>query len=339
MLLSEKPVLFLSSLVLFATTTLLAHAAPTPAVGWTYRFLSSQYLGEELETPSGPLKSRWYDPNRFPPEEQDRREHQRQQRRIAFRQFSEKAVSSHCTAIRESTLVHLDNVRDFVHDRLKTKDSFELLEPVLHPLINVLEMRENFRFPIEELKVENDASAQIKLGSKKGHGDFKFPEIHRREWTEETDPELLQELEDSGFVQETKVLREDARSLLTCEGVEHVTVAGLEEQIGEKGSDNYVDRYAARNAITKFFSDYRFRLMLASILIDPAWRSSCGLRNITTDVPSNPSGEQPLKEQVVDPSSSSPQDKFVWSNEAMVRMAKAVAKGHREDPEIAAMLF
>ncbi|KAG0041400.1 hypothetical protein BGZ89_007447, partial [Linnemannia elongata] len=67
----------------------------------------------------------------------------RQQRQLAFREFSEKYVSNDCIPILTSTLVHLDNVRGFVHNRFKTKASFEFLEPILQPLVEVLDMHKN----------------------------------------------------------------------------------------------------------------------------------------------------------------------------------------------------
>lgn len=328
-------------------------------------------------TPPGNLTSNWHYEERLASGDQDRREQKRQQRRLAFREFSEKFVSIDCVPILTSTLAHLDNVRGFVHDRFKTKASFEFLEPILKPLVKVLDMHKNRTFPIEYVfKEDNDAlSAQIKLGgNKKGRDDY-GEIIEKAAWTVENEPELLfkfrlryleknlgvfqhvlkiapepvrQELKVSGFAQETRVLREHARALLTCEGVPHVTVAGLEEKVGEERSDSYVDRDAARDATFGFYHEYHFRILIAQMqsqmqsirmTMDPAQAARCGLRNVTRDASSKPSGDQPLEEEAEDTSSSSPQDKFVWSNEAMVRMVEAVTKGHRADPELAALLF
>ncbi|KAG9061658.1 hypothetical protein KI688_007239 [Linnemannia hyalina] len=303
--------------------------------------------------------------------DQDQREQKRQQRRLAIREFSENFVSVDCVPILTSTLAHLDNIRGFVHDRFKTKASFDFLEPILNPLVRVLDMDKNCTFPIKFVsKADNDdSSAQIKLGgNKKGFDDYDEI-IEKAAWTEENEPELLfnfrlryleknlgvfqhvlkiapepvrQELKVSGFVQETRVLREHARSLLTCEGVPHVTVAGLEEKVGEEGSDSYVDRNAAREVTFEFYRAYHFRIILAQfqsirVSMDPTQAARCGLRNVTRDASSKPS--QPLEDEAVGPSSSSPQHNFVWSNEAMMRMVEAVTNGHRANPELAAMLF
>ncbi|KAF9130146.1 hypothetical protein BGX30_013631 [Mortierella sp. GBA39] len=370
MLFSKKSVLLLSSLALFATTAFMVHAAPSgqrqdghpdPVV----------HFFDNTVTPPGNLTSNWSYEEYLTSGDQDRREQKRQQRRLAIREFSEKFVSVDCVPILTSTLVHLDNIRGFVHDRFKTKASFEFLEPILEPLVNVLDMDKNRTFPIKFVsEMDNDdSSAQIKLGgSKKGRDDY-GEIIKKAAWTEENEPELLfkfrlryleknlgvfqhvlkiapepvrQELKASGFVQETRVLREHARSLLTCEGVPHVTVAGLEEKVGEEESDSYVDRNAARDATFDFYHVYQFRITMAQILsiqvpMDPAQAARCGLRNVTRDASSKPS--QPLEVEAVGPLSSSPQDKFVWSNEAMMRMAEAVTNGHRAVPELAAMLF
>ncbi|KAF9272129.1 hypothetical protein BGZ88_005156 [Linnemannia elongata] len=293
----------------------------------------------------------------------------RQQLRLAFREFSEKYVSNDCIPILTSTFVHLDNVRGFVQARFKTRASFEFLEPILQPLVEVLDMHQYRTFPVEFLpKADNDASsAQMKLGrTKKGRNGHIY--IEKAAWTEENEPELLfkyrlryleknlgvfqhvlkvapepvrQELEASAFAQETRVLRQHARSVLTCEGVPHVTVAGLEEKLGEQESDSYVDRETARDATVRFYQVYHGRVLLASMRsfpmsTDPDQAARCGFRNVTRDASSKPS--QPSKEETVDPSSSS-QVKFVWSNEAMSRMAEAVIKNHRINPELATMLY
>ncbi|KAI1311315.1 hypothetical protein EDD11_003495 [Mortierella claussenii] len=357
----------------------MVHAAPL-GQGQGRSLLPDVTYIDDKATPPGPLTSRWRR-NFLTPENQNRRQQlqqlrqqMQQQRQLTFRQFSEKFVSTGCVPILASTLVHLDKVRGTVHDQFKTKASFELLGLILNPLVKVLDMHMNCMFPIEYVsKEDNDASsAQIKLsGSKEGHGDYGIMEWTK--WTEENEPELLfkyrlryleknlgifqhvlkiapesvrQELEMIGFVQETRVLREHARSLLTCEGVPHVTVAGLEEKVGETGSDSFVERRAASQATSNFYSAYHIRLVIAQIrshsmtmAMDPAQAALCGLRNVTSNASSKPSGEQPLEEETVDPSPSSPQDKFVWSNEAMMRMVEAVTKGHRQNPDLAAMLF
>ncbi|KAG0048447.1 hypothetical protein BGZ90_007630, partial [Linnemannia elongata] len=116
----------------------------------------------------------------------------RQQRRLAFREFSEKYVSNDCIPILISTLVHLDNVRGFVHNRFKTKASFEFFEPILEPLVEVLDMHKNRTYPVEMVpKADNDASsAQMKLGHiVEDVNDYIF--VHKAAWTEENKPELL----------------------------------------------------------------------------------------------------------------------------------------------------
>ncbi|KAF9542705.1 hypothetical protein EC957_001760 [Mortierella hygrophila] len=318
---------------------------------------------DDTVTPPGNLTSNWVYEEYLASGDQDQREQKRQQRRLAIREFSEKFASVDCVPILTSTLVHLDNIRGFVQDRFKTKSSFEFLEPILKPLVNVLDMDKNFTFPITFVsKVDNDdSSAQIKLGDSKESFDDYYEIIEKAAWTEENEPELLfkfrlryleknlgvfqhvlkiapepvrQELKASGFVQETRVLREHARSLLTCEGVPHVTVAGLEEKVGEEESDNYMDRYVAREATYGFYHTYHLRIIMAQaqsihVPMDPAQAARCGFRNVTRDASSKPS--QPLEDEAV--------NKFVWSNEAMMRMVEAVTKGHRANPELATMLF
>jgi len=68
------------------------------------------------------------------------REREWQEERVAFRQFSEKVVSTRCASILESTLHYLDNVRDSVHDSLQARESSNLLEPVLEPIALILKM-------------------------------------------------------------------------------------------------------------------------------------------------------------------------------------------------------
>ncbi|OAQ28028.1 hypothetical protein K457DRAFT_20681 [Linnemannia elongata AG-77] len=371
MLPAKKPVLLLTSLVFFATTAFIVHAAPA-GQGQGRRLGPVINYVDYTVTPPGNLTSNWHYEVRFLYGGQDRREQMRQQRQLAFREFSEKYVSNDCIPILTSTLVHLDNVRGFVHDRFKTKASFELLEPILQPLVEVLDMHKNRTFPMRFVpKVDIDASsAQFKLRRiDEGLDDYDYSEIiQEAAWTEENKPELLfkyrfryleknlgvfqhvlkvapepvrQELEASGFAQETRVLRQHARSLLTCEGVPHVTVAVLEEKLGEEESDSYVDRDTARDATVRFYHVYHRRVILASMRIpmsmDPDQAARCGFRNVTKDASSKPS--EPSKEETVDPSSSSPQVKFVWSNEAMSRMAEAVIKNHRTNPELASMLY
>ncbi|KAH7045004.1 hypothetical protein BKA57DRAFT_468412, partial [Linnemannia elongata] len=368
MLLSKKPVLLLTSLVFFATMAFMVHAAPA-GQGQGGRLDPDINYFDDTVTPPGNLTSNWNYEVRFLYGGQERREQMRQHRELAFREFSEKYVSNDCIPILTSTFVHLDNVRGFIHDRFKTKASFELLEPILQPLVEVFDMHKYRTFPVEFLpEADNDASsAQMKLGrTKRGRNGYSY--IEKAAWTEENEPELLfkyrfryleknlgvfqhvlkvapepvrQELEASGFAQGTRVLRQHARSLLTCEGVPHVTVAGLEEKLGEEESDSYVDRDTARDASFGFYLVYHRRIILASMRIpmsmDPDQAARCGFRNVTRDASSKPS--EPLKEETVDPSSSSPQVKFVWSNEAMSRMSEAVFKNHRANPELASMLF
>ncbi|KAK5821288.1 hypothetical protein F5H01DRAFT_340370 [Linnemannia elongata] len=368
MLPAKKPALLLSSLVFFATTAFMVHAAPA-GQGQGQRLDPDINYFDDRVTPPGNLTSNWNYEVRFLYGGQDRREQMRQHRERAFREFSEKYVSNGCIPILTSTFVHLDNVRGFIHDRFKTKASFELLEPILQPLVEVFDMHKYRTFPVEFLPEADNAasSAQMKLGrTKEGRNGHIY--IEKAAWTEENEPELLfkyrlryleknlgvfqhvlkvapepvrQELEASGFAQETRVLRQHARSLLTCEGVPHVTVAGLEEKLGEEESDSYVDRDTARDASFGFYLVYHRRIILASMRIpmsmDPDQAARCGFRNVTRDVSSKPS--QPSKEEKVDPSPSSPQVKFVWSNEAMSRMAEAVFKNHRANPELASMLF
>ncbi|KAF9308997.1 hypothetical protein BG003_010349 [Podila horticola] len=374
MFLFKKPVLLLFPLNLFV-----AHAAPTG------HGQVREYSIDLSVAPPGPLTSNWnYEKRYLNLEERDRRDQKRQQQRLAFAHFSEKFVSTDCVPILSSTLVHLDNVRDFVHGRLKTKASFELLEPILGPLVRVLDMDKNRTFPREYVSKKEDnvgvdsllSSAQINFGGgirtkkvrKSGlRGDYYF--IETEAWTEENEPELLfnyrlryleknlrvfhyvlkvapkpvqQELELSGFLQETRVLRENARSLLTCEGVPHVTVADLKQKAGEKGADSYVDRTVAMDAQTDFYMDYSARIDFAHFLVrqnqpmDPAQAALCGLRNVTSE----PSEE----EEAVDLSSfSSPLSlKFMWSNEDMMWMVEAVGSGindRKVNPEFRAWLF
>ncbi|KAF9373005.1 hypothetical protein CPB97_000866 [Podila verticillata] len=277
----------------------------------------------------------------------------------------------------------VNSLKNFVHGRLKTKASFELLEPILSPLVKVLDMDKNRTFPREYVSKKEDdggadsssSSAQINFGGgirakkvRESGRDGDYDVIETEAWTEENEPELLskyrlryleknlrifhhvlkvapkpvqQELELSGFLQETRVLRGNARSLLTCEGVPHVTVAGLEQKAGEKGTDSYVDRSVAGDAQMGFYLDYHDRIVFAHVLsrpiqpMDPAQAALCGLRNVTSE---------PSVENAVDLSSfSSPLSlKFMWSNGDMMRMTEAVRGGindHEEDPELRASLF
>ncbi|KAG0013802.1 hypothetical protein BGZ80_010847 [Entomortierella chlamydospora] len=327
---------------------------------------------DDKVAPPGPLSSNWVYENYLKPEHKHLREQKRQERRLAFQLFSEKFVSADCTPILSSTLVHLDMVRGFVHDGFKTKTSFEFLEPILGPLVNILDMHQNRTFPTEyvEKKVDDTSSAQIKFGSKKDITDY-YEIIKRETWTEENEPELIfkfhlrylekslgvfqyalqiapepvrQELEANGFLQDTVVLRKHARSLLTCQGVPHVTVVGLEEEIGEERSDSYMDRYAGGEARIRFYFDYHHRVIIAQhryaeVTMFPELAGACGLRNITRDASPEPSEEKPSKEVGVDTPPPSLQDTFVWSNEAMKQMADALKIGHRTNPELAAILF
>ncbi|KAF9383853.1 hypothetical protein CPB97_006168 [Podila verticillata] len=375
MILFKKPALLLFSLNLFAITAFVAHAAP---LSYPVHYVDTSVA------PPGSLKSNWNYEKRFlKPEERDRRDQERQQRQLAFGRFSEKFVSTDCVPILTSTLVHLDSVRDFVHGRLKTKASFELLEPLLGPLVKVLDMDKNCTFPDEYVSKKEDnggadsssSSAQINFGGgnriKKVRKsvDDNYDIIKTEAWTEENEPELLfqyrlryleknlrifhlvlkvapepvqQELELSGFLQETRVLRENARSLLTCEGVSHVTVAELKQKAGEKGTDSYMDRSEASNAQMDFYSTYSLRIFHAHAVLwrmqsmNPARAAYCGLRNVTR--------ESSEEEETVDLSSfSSPLSlKFVWSNEDLMMMAEAVSSGinnHEVDPEFRASLF
>ncbi|KAF9174148.1 hypothetical protein BGX20_000776 [Mortierella sp. AD010] len=327
---------------------------------------------DDKVAPPGPLSSHWVYENFIKPEHKHLRDQKRQERRLAFQLFSEKFVSADCAPILSSTLVYLDKVRGFIHKGFKTKNSFEFLEPILEPFIDVLEMHQNRTFPIEyvEKKVDETSSAQIKFGPTRDTIDD-YERIEREAWTEENEPELIfkyrfrylekslgifqyvlqiapepvrQELEAIGFLQDTVVLRKHARSLLTCKGVSHVTVAGLEEEIGEERSDNYMDRYAANEARVRLYFDYHRRVLIAQhrhaeATMFPELASVCGLRNITRDASPESSEEKPSKEVEVDTPPPFPHFTFVWSNEAMKQISDAVKIGHRTNPELAAILF
>ena len=226
----------------------------------------------------------------------------------------------------------------------------------------------------------------------------------KREWTEEEDPQLLfkyrlrnlekkmaafqyvlkstpdpvrQELEKSGFVQETKTLRKNVRSLLTCEGVSHVTVAQLKDELGEDESDNYMDRSAARNAVYDFSRSFLGRLVDQSMRnrmssMDPmAYRlqnttraeDHLSMMNAWEDRKQTEDQEEEedlllflspefkfarsmensdqLKDQVVEDrlQFATHEVKFEWTSETVMRLWKATKGGHRKNPELAAVLF
>ena len=430
----KNPVLLVSLAILCATT---AHAAPTPVVesnfssyldiqdsgSWSialyflflegkwnrtshvticssvFAFLSSVCPFIDLELMTGPLQVYWSDPSLRSPVGRDSEEQRWQKERVAFRQFSEKVVSDHCAGVLESTLDRLDNVRDYIHDRLQIKDSFELLEPVLKPLSWPLRMTEAFHYSVELTKGEieeeqkkdkeeekekrrNPASPPLSPELEEFEQETKRLErmsnFRLRSWTEEKDPQLLlkyrlrqlekmmalfpyalrfapdpvrEELEETEFVEQTKTLREEVRSLLTCEGVSHVTVAQLGDKLGGYESDNYMDRSAAVRAISVFSGDFRMRLFIQSMKshwssMAPYQSKACALRNITQvedRAPVNKPSEarQQLKDQVVEDQVlfETPEVKFAWTLEAVVRLWRATDKCHQQDPEVAAVMF
>jgi len=199
-----------------------------------------------------------------------------------------------------------------------------------------------------------------------------------RSWTEENEPQLLfkfrlrrleksmalfpyalrfapdpvrEELEVSGFVQQTKTLREAVRSLLTCEGVSHVTVAQLEDVLGGHESDNYMDRDATRRAVSDFSNEYYYRLLnylmnARNASMRPSRRTANGPQNATQvedRVPIKKPSEdrQQLKEQGMEDQSlfATPNVKFAWTWEAVVRLWKATEEGQEKNPEVTAVLF
>ncbi|GJJ78445.1 hypothetical protein EMPS_10804 [Entomortierella parvispora] len=387
----------LLSLAILCTAAL---AAPTPVIN---PMTSTTYISDsDMETLMGPIRSGWMDLGGHNPELRDEMERTRQKERIAFRQFSEKVVSSHCTSTLETTLGLLDSIRDYVHDRLQVEESFNLLEPVLAALIWPLKMNDHFHFEVEltdeELKEERQKDKEEQEEErrnpsttlpqwKKRHRERKWrrnseSNTRTRSWTEEYKPELLlryrlrrlektmavfpyvlkfapdpvrQELEESGFVQKTRALREEVRSLLTCEGVQHVTVAQLKDKCQEGyESDRYMDRSAARHSLHSYNTDYRMRLFREVAVSRKAptlngWGNNCGLVNTTHAVNSTSAERTPennrqqLKDQVVeDPVLfKTPEVQFVWTWEAIVGLWKATDTGHgrRRNPEVTALMF
>ncbi|KAG0053289.1 hypothetical protein BGZ83_001389 [Gryganskiella cystojenkinii] len=341
----EKQIPVLFSLVLFAAAGLQVYAAPVAS--------DIQYHYGEPVVLSGPLISNWRYQKYFNPEELNQK---RQQRRLAFRQFTEKHVSEDCAPILSSMLVQLNNVQDFVYGRLKTKTSFEFFEPVLSPLVDILDMAMNRTFLVEYVpKVENvDTSsswAQVKLGDIKDESE-EYDIIEKAPWTEENEPMGLfkyrfrvlekylgvflhvvkalpepvrQELDSAGFLHDVRSLQTLARSLLTCEGVRHVTYEDLKEKVGDKESDQYIERSEVLWTTRKFYHRYHQRIVFEYMMtpMDPAQAARCGLRNVTT--PDSPPTvvELSLEEQAIDP--SSPLLTFVWSNEDILRMVKAIS--------------
>ncbi|GJJ78442.1 hypothetical protein EMPS_10801 [Entomortierella parvispora] len=161
-----------------------------------------------------------------------------------------------------------------------------------------------------------------------------------------SDP-VRQELEESGFIQRTKVLREEARSLLTCEGASHVTLAQLDEELGRYDSDNFIDREAARRATEDFASDYYSRLLNHEMNSRMgSMRPAARPRNIT-QVVDRVSAEkrledkQQLKVQKEEDTLlfATPDVKFEWTWEAIVQLWKATRHGYLDNPELAAVLF
>ncbi|KAG0053288.1 hypothetical protein BGZ83_001388 [Gryganskiella cystojenkinii] len=368
----QPPVLF--SLVLFAAAGLQVYAAPVGS--------DMQYHYDETVAPPGPLISNWRFKHIFTPEGRDQ---ERQQRRLAFRQFTEKHVSEDCAPILSSTLVQLNIVQDFVHGRLKTKTSYEFFEPVLRPLV-VLDMGMNRTFPVEYVpKVEkvdtSSSAAQVKFGYIKDESD-EYYIIGKAPWTEENEPKSLfkyrfrvleknlgvflhvvkalpepvrQELDSAGFLHDAQSLRTLARSLLTCEGVRHVTYEELKEKVIDQESyendksDQYIEMSEILETIRFHHNLYRERIMFAHLMammakstlpMDPAQAACGGLGNVTKNDSPPAAVELSLEEQAIDP--SSPLRTFVWSNEDMLRMVKAASSGSNNfgrNEELLVLLF
>jgi len=338
---------------------------------------------------------------------------------VAFRQFSEKVVPLHCASILVSTLDHLDIVQDFIDDSLKSKGSFDFLEPVLGPLPRSLKMTETFYFTVvlteeeieEEKKRDQEEEEREKNNSlvststelerearKEIKRRVRMTNERRRSWTEENDSWLLlkyrlrklekrlatlqyvikfapdvvrQELEESGFVQQTKTLRKEVRSLLTCEGVSHITVAQLKDELGGFESDFYMDQNEARVAFFTF-NQYYFRRLIDHAMESHSRRFSPTMPSDFVDfsqledcVPvANPlEGRQKWKDQVPEDCRpvanpleerqkwknqvpvnrtlfTTPEVKVVWTVEAIGRLWRATDKTPtRHNPELAAALF
>ena len=162
---------------------------------------------------------------------------------------------------------------------------------------------------------------------------------------------VQKELEESRFVQETTTLREDVRSLLTCEGVSHVAVAQLKDELGGYESDNYMDRDAARRAVFNFRRHYESYL---SRHVMDSYSQSMDFdeieigkhQNITkmedcAPIAKPSEDRQQLRDQAPeDPLLfSTPKAEFTWTLEAVVRLFKAIKTGHQHNPEVAAVLF
>lgn len=353
-----------------------------------------------MEALTGPLPSRWVDSGLNTPEGRALAEDTWQQEKVAFRHFSEKVVSAHCTGILKSTLDRLDNVRDSVHKNLQAKESFELLEPVLQPLTSSLKMDESFYYWVtlteEEIEEERKRDEEEEEEKKRNPSPTPLTERQKffeddvkrlksmsndrfRSWTEEEAPQLVlkkrlrilektmaifpyvlksspdpvrQELEQSGFVQQTRTLRQVVRSLLTCEGIPHVTVAQSRDEFGGYESDDYMDQDAARIAPLAFSTNYHARLynhamnsLKASMA--PATETDEGLWDTTQAedrVPVKKSGKdrQQLKVQVAEDQVlfSSPDVEFAWTWEAIVRLFKATKITiSLRDPEVVALMF
>ncbi|GJJ78440.1 hypothetical protein EMPS_10799 [Entomortierella parvispora] len=199
--------------------------------------------------------------------------------------------------------------------------------------------------------------------------------IRPRTWTEKNEPQLLykfrlrrlekamalfpyvvkfapdpvqQGLEEIGFMQQTQSLHEKVRSLLTCEGVSHVTVAQLKDDLGGYESDNYMDRNAAYKIKQDFFYEFSIRLSSEWHSRNPSHFYQGDIGGLLNDtlsegglVDKSSEERKHLKDQVVDGplSFATPDIKFDWTAEAIVKMRKAVEKGHQKNPEIAAALF
>ncbi|GJJ78443.1 hypothetical protein EMPS_10802 [Entomortierella parvispora] len=394
MTLLKNPVLLISLAILCTTAT----AAPTPVVDPVVpKFISEA----DMEALTGPISSNWRDRGLLPPEWKEREEREWQQERVAFRQFSERVVSTHCSSVLGSTLDLLDSVRDFVHDHLEVKESFDLLEPVLATLKGPLRMNEEFNFEEELSDEELEEKRRKDKEEQEEERRTSFPSLSPEEkkyremiwnferqsrtrsvsWTEENEPQLLlryrlrhlekmmavfpfvlglapdpvrQELEESGFVQKTGALQEEVRSLLTCEGVQHVTVAQLKDAYdGDFESDRFMDRSAASQSINIFHSDYHLRLFMEVSTFSRAsrpysWEESCELSNTTCTEDLAPAknmsdDKQQLKDQDVEGQVvfKTPEVQFAWTWEAIVRLWKAT--GHENDyrmkPEVIALLF
>ncbi|KAG0053290.1 hypothetical protein BGZ83_001390 [Gryganskiella cystojenkinii] len=293
--------------------------------------------------------------------------------------IEEKHVSENCAPILSSTLVQLENVQDFVYGRLKTKTSFEFFDPVLRPLVEILDMAMNHTFPTTFVpkveKVDTSSSpAQVKFGYIKDESD-EYYIIGKAPWTEENEPKSLfkyrfrvleknlgvflhvvkalpepvrQELDSAGFLHDAQSLRTLARSLLTCEGVRHVTYKEYKE-LKEKfrgpendESDQYIEMSEIM-ATNSFHHSYRQRIIFENIMMpmDPAQAAlCCALWNVTKNDSPLTAVELSLDKQAIDP--SSPLPTFVWSNEDMLHMAQAISTEFNyfeRNEEMMALLF